>query len=599
MPTIGGRVVLPSAPAAYDPKEEAQNRRTIMSAIDRLQGGLVSGDVMTYINAKDYGVVGDGVADDTTALQAALTAGYTSRRVVNCGALICKISAPAAVTAGAFVVGTGYTIKTVGSTDFTLIGASANTVGVHFVATGVGSGTGTATPCALTVRGPGLVFDFIAHGDNYDGSDITTAEPGILATGTGYTAVLIAEKPQYIRFGLYGNNAGARPVLNGVVFQNAILCVVNHLRVNNLDGFGVKINKCWDGLFDTISVGKCGNDSQYAFSMNDDGSTCNEMHITRLQVEESTQRVINISGNSLSIAIDKIHSERAVCTAVTAGSFVTGMDYTITTVGTTNFTAIGASANTVGVNFVATGAGSGTGTATPITWMLGGGASAYTVSRFHAASGTGKVWLKGANTTFTAFRTESGTNIDLEAITGTSVTLIDPDISGTIREIPNQSGMIVISGGKLATIIANWTGNASNRYITQPIEGTWTPTLTIGGSSAGITYSADRSGQYTRIGRTVLATCTFTLTSRGGLTGDLLITGLPYTAAETAGVTVAFYVNVAGWNGFSIVGQVAAGATAITLNKVDSDVNPTWLNDTNITDTTRLILSVVYRTTGA
>lgn len=49
---------------------------------------------------------------------------------------------------------------------------------------------------------------------------------------------------------------------------------------------------------------------------------------------------------------------------VTAGSFVTGREYVIANVGTTNFMAIGASANTVGVKFTATGAGSGTGTAT-------------------------------------------------------------------------------------------------------------------------------------------------------------------------------------------------------------------------------------------
>jgi len=49
------------------------------------------------------------------------------------------------VTAGSFVSGLSYTIKSVGSTDFTLIGASANTVGVTFKATGVGSGDGTAT----------------------------------------------------------------------------------------------------------------------------------------------------------------------------------------------------------------------------------------------------------------------------------------------------------------------------------------------------------------------------------------------------------------------------------------------------------------------
>jgi hypothetical protein len=48
------------------------------------------------------------------------------------------------ITAGNFVVGVEYQILTVGTTDFTLIGASANTVGLNFTATGVGSGNGTA-----------------------------------------------------------------------------------------------------------------------------------------------------------------------------------------------------------------------------------------------------------------------------------------------------------------------------------------------------------------------------------------------------------------------------------------------------------------------
>lgn len=51
-----------------------------------------------------------------------------------------------AITAGSFTVGVRYTIATVGTTNFTLIGAASNTVGVEFVATGVGTGTGTATP---------------------------------------------------------------------------------------------------------------------------------------------------------------------------------------------------------------------------------------------------------------------------------------------------------------------------------------------------------------------------------------------------------------------------------------------------------------------
>jgi len=48
------------------------------------------------------------------------------------------------ITAGSFVATKQYTIRTVGTTDFTLIGAVANTVGVLFTATGVGSGDGVA-----------------------------------------------------------------------------------------------------------------------------------------------------------------------------------------------------------------------------------------------------------------------------------------------------------------------------------------------------------------------------------------------------------------------------------------------------------------------
>jgi len=48
------------------------------------------------------------------------------------------------VNAGSFVVGKQYVISSAGTTNFTAIGAANNNVGTYFVATGVGSGTGTA-----------------------------------------------------------------------------------------------------------------------------------------------------------------------------------------------------------------------------------------------------------------------------------------------------------------------------------------------------------------------------------------------------------------------------------------------------------------------
>jgi len=57
------------------------------------------------------------------------------------------------VTAGSFTVGKSYTIRSIGTTDYTLIGAVANTVGVLFTATGAGSGTGVAIDMAASAAG--------------------------------------------------------------------------------------------------------------------------------------------------------------------------------------------------------------------------------------------------------------------------------------------------------------------------------------------------------------------------------------------------------------------------------------------------------------
>ena len=54
-------------------------------------------------------------------------------------------SAPASTAATALVAGTVYQILTVGSTDFTAVGASSNTVGLIFTATGSTTGTGTVS----------------------------------------------------------------------------------------------------------------------------------------------------------------------------------------------------------------------------------------------------------------------------------------------------------------------------------------------------------------------------------------------------------------------------------------------------------------------
>ncbi len=81
--------------------------------------------------------------------------------------------------------------------------------------------------------------------------------------------------------------------------------------------------------------------------------TPNTMNILATYADTSTKYVESVND----------YQSEVFPTTVAAGSLVGGTVYTIQSVGTTNWTAVGAHANMTGITFTATGAGSGTGTA--------------------------------------------------------------------------------------------------------------------------------------------------------------------------------------------------------------------------------------------
>jgi hypothetical protein len=89
------------------------------------------------------------------------------------------------VTAGSFVVGQRYRIVTVGTTSFTSIGASSNTIGVEFTATGVGTGDGTAAIIDVNLEAANITevtsttFTYFKPGANFSNRAATgTAKKG-------------------------------------------------------------------------------------------------------------------------------------------------------------------------------------------------------------------------------------------------------------------------------------------------------------------------------------------------------------------------------------------------------------------------------------
>ena len=91
------------------------------------------------------------------------------------------------LTAGYFTATKTYTITTLGDTDFTLIGAIENKIGITFVATGAGLGSGTATQInyelANTIDGSS---QGLSAGDNFSTSITTTSNGEIVVIGAPY-----------------------------------------------------------------------------------------------------------------------------------------------------------------------------------------------------------------------------------------------------------------------------------------------------------------------------------------------------------------------------------------------------------------------------
>lgn len=132
------------------------------------------------------------------------------------------------VTAGGFVTGKTYQIVTVGTTDFTLIGATSNTVGLYFTATGAGTGDGTAQlsqTVATKLRQYVSVKDFGAVGNG--STNDTTAVQAAINSGLdiyfpagNYAVGGLTQSTNFQRFYAQGQ-ANLVKNANGVLFTSS------------------------------------------------------------------------------------------------------------------------------------------------------------------------------------------------------------------------------------------------------------------------------------------------------------------------------------------------------------------------------------------
>lgn len=75
-------------------------------------------------------------------------------------------------------------------------------------------------------------------------------------------------------------------------------------------------------------------------------------------------------------------------------------------------------------------------------------------------------------------------------------------------------------------------------------EGTWTPVIGGAGGTSGQAYS-NQEGYYVKIGQLVIASCHVALSTKGTITGDVQIQGLPFTSITT---TDTIHVAAVNWH---------------------------------------------------
>lgn len=129
--------------------------------------------------------------------------------------------------------------------------------------------------------------------------------------------------------------------------------------------------------------------------------------------------------------------------------------------------------------------------------------------------------------------------------------------SGAIALATSPTFVTPVLGAASATSV-NFGGTALANYV----EGTFTPGISFGGGTTGITYTA-QVGAYTRIGNRVFFQARVILSSKGSSTGAALMTGLPIASAN---VTNQFFV-----------GSMILNSVAATIN------NPMCFGRVNVT----------------
>lgn len=127
--------------------------------------------------------------------------------------------------------------------------------------------------------------------------------------------------------------------------------------------------------------------------------------------------------------------------------------------------------------------------------------------------------------------------------------------------------------------------------------GTWTPTLSFGGASTGITYGPSNSGHYRKIGQIVFLCGALQLTSKGTSTGDAAISGIPFSSnpGSGSGVSGTFQNATMNFTGVQVPFlTISASDTVMRLRYWPGQGQALFMNDTHFNNNTQINFTIWY-----
>ena len=200
-----------------------------------------------------------------------------------------------------------------------------------------------------------------------------------------------------------------------------------------------------------------------------------------------------------------------------------------------------------------------------------------------AYGGEGMYFHAGSN--YIQFITNSNENMRLDSAGG----LKTKNTIGVGDATPSTSGAGI-------TFPATQSASSNANTLDDYEEGTWTPTITFGGASVGVTYNTTFTGAtYTKIGNRVCVSGYLEVTNKGSSTGDASIGNLPFTSES--GATKYLGATVGG-SSFTFANQfwarIAAASTTIDLLETTEAGAQSFITNSDCTNGTNIYFSATY-----